>query len=172
MYERKAQKRSQYGHFNKNREKRSQKHTRKHKNTQTELEHRLRELVSITNLGQCMNSKTLVLQKKNQAFQSTQQIIEQEKPKHIPLIIKDLASFSLGLHKTEKITKIDNMAKTFFSSKWSNCPKQYIANQYKNSFIQKSNIPYYQLLLHKTIAEKFCNSKVSETSLLRWVQQM
>ena len=36
-------------------------------------------------------------------------LIEQ---KYIPLIFKDLDSFRLGLHKTEKISKIDNMAKT------------------------------------------------------------
>ena len=38
-------------------------------------------------------------------------LIEQQVPKYIPLIIKDIASFRLGLHKTQNDTKIDDTAK-------------------------------------------------------------
>ena len=40
-------------------------------------------------------------------------LLEQKVPKYIPLIIKDLANFRLGLHKAPKITKTDSTAKTF-----------------------------------------------------------
>ena len=40
-------------------------------------------------------------------------LLEQNIPKHIPLIIKDLASFRLGLHKIEESTKPGDTPNSF-----------------------------------------------------------
>ena len=40
--------------------------------------------------------------------------------KYIPLIIKDLASFRLGLHKTVNITKTEDTTKTFLKVPFHN----------------------------------------------------
>ena len=46
--------------------------------------------------------------------------LEQNIPKHIPLIIKDLASFRLGIHKLEESTKIDSTPKSFLKISFHN----------------------------------------------------
>ena len=105
--------------------KRSQKRKKKH-GTWTYLELKLRNLVSDCNKpGLVHDIKTLVfssLQRKLGILIDLANILllEQKVPKHIPLIIKDLASFRLGLHKTEKVTKIDSTTKTFLKVPFHN----------------------------------------------------
>ena len=102
--------------------KRSQKRRRQHGTARTELEHRFRALVSNCNKPGLVHELTTLV------FSLLQQklgilldlLLEQNIPKHIPLIIKDLASFRLGLHKINKPTKADNTTKGFLKVPFHN----------------------------------------------------
>ena len=73
-------------------------------------------------------------------------LLEPKIPKHIPLIIKDLASFRLGLHITVNKNKTEDITKTFLKVPFHNkgidmvnLSKIYIANLVNKSipsFIQ------------------------------------
>ena len=47
-------------------------------------------------------------------------LLEQNLPKHIPLIIKDLASFRLGLHKIIETKQTENAPKSFMKIPFHN----------------------------------------------------
>ena len=99
-------------------------------------------------------------------------LLEQKIPKYIPLIIKDLASFRLGLHKAPKITKTDNTAKILiikvpFHNKgleMINLSQILHSKPVKESipsFIQNQTPPTISYSYTKTIAGKIFNFKQS-----------
>ena len=157
--------------------KRSQKRKRKHGITRTELEHKLRNLVNNYNKpGLVHEIKTLVfslLQRKLGILidLANNLLLEQKIPKYIPLIIKDLASFKLGLHKTVKITKIDTTTKTFLKVPFHNKGIEMInlsqilhskpVKKSIPSFFQNQTPPIISYSYTKTIAGKIYNFKQS-----------
>ena len=157
--------------------KRSQKRKRKHGITRTELEHKLRNLVNNYNKpGLVHEIKTLVfslLQRKLGILidLANNLLLEQKIPKYIPLIIKDLASFKLGLHKMVKITKIDTTTKTFLKVPFHNKGIEMInlsqilhSKSVKKSipsFFQNQTPPIISYSYTKTIAGKIFNFKQS-----------
>ena len=98
-------------------------------------------------------------------------LLEQKISKYIPLIIKDLASFRLGLHKAPKITKTDNTAKTFLKVPFHNKGLEMInlsqilhskpVKESIPSFIQNQTPPTISYSYTKTIAGKIFNFKQS-----------
>ena len=157
--------------------KRSIKRKRKHGVTRTNLEHKLRNLISNCNKpGLVHEIKTLVfglLRRKLGILIDLANILllEQKIPKYIPLIIKDLASFRLGLHKAPKITKTDNTAKTFLKVPFHNKGLEMInlsqilhskpVKESIPSFIQNQTPPTISYSYTKTIAGKIFNFKQS-----------
>ena len=157
--------------------KRSLKRKRKHGITRTELEHKLRNLVNNYNKpGLVHEIKTLVfslLQRKLGILidLANNLLLEQKIPKYIPLIIKDLASFKLGLHKTVKITKIDTTTKTFLKVPFHNKGIEMInlsqilhskpVKKSIPSFFQNQTPPIISYSYTKTIAGKIFNFKQS-----------
>ena len=157
--------------------KRSQKRKRKHGITRTELEHKLRNLVNNYNKpGLVHEIKTLVfslLQRKLGILidLANNLLLEQKIPKYIPLIIKDLASFKLGLHKMVKITKIDTTTKTFLKVPFHNKGIEMInlsqilhskpVKKSIPSFFQNQTPPIISYSYTKTIAGKIFNFKQS-----------
>ena len=155
--------------------KRSIKRKRKHGVTRTNLEHKLRNLISNCNKpGLVHEIKTLVfglLRRKLGILIDLANILllEQKIPKYIPLIIKDLASFRLGLHKAPKITKTDNTAKTFLKVPFYNKGLEMInlsqilhskpVKESIPSFIQNQTPPTISYSYTKTIAGKIFNFK-------------
>ena len=157
--------------------KRSQKRKRKHGITRTQLEHKLRNLVNNYNKpGLVHEIKTLVfslLQRKLGILidLANNLLLEQKIPKYILLIIKDLASFKLGLHKTVKITKIDTTTKTFLKVPFHNKGIEMInlsqilhskpVKKSIPSFFQNQTPPIISYSYTKTIAGKIFNFKQS-----------
>ena len=90
-------------------------------------------------------------------------------PKYIPLIIKDLISFRLGLHKIEKGPQVDNMDKSFLKVPFHNKGIEMVKlSQIVNSksvqmsipnFIKNSVPPIISFSYTKTIAGKIFNFK-------------
>ena len=97
-------------------------------------------------------------------------LLEQKIPKYIPLIIKYLASFKLGLHKTVKITKIDT-TKSFLKVPFHNKGIEMInlsqilrskpVKKSIASFFQNQVPPIISYSYTKTIAGKIFNFKQS-----------
>ena len=155
--------------------KRALKRKRKHKTTRIDLEHRLRNLVSNCNKpGLVHEIKTLVfslLQRKLGILidLANDLLLEQKIPKHIPLIIKDLASFRLGLHKTVSITKTEDTTKTFLKVPFHNKGIEMVnlsqilhskpVKKSIPSFIQNQTPPTISYSYTKTIAGKVFNFK-------------
>ena len=156
--------------------KRSQKRKRKHGITRTELKHELRNLVNNYNKPELVHEiKTVVfslLQRKLGILidLANNLLLEQKVPKYIPLI-KDLASFKLGLHKTVKITKIDTITKTFLKVPFHNKGIEMInlsqilhskpVKKSIPSFFQNQTPPIISYSYTKTIAGKIFNFKQS-----------
>ena len=97
-------------------------------------------------------------------------LLEQKAPKYILFIIKDLASFRLGLHKTEKIAKINSTTKTFLNNPFHNKSIEMInLSQILHSKPVKISIPSFirnqtptiSYSHMKTIAGKIFNFKQS-----------
>ena len=155
--------------------KRSQKRKRQHGTARTELEHRLRALVSNHNKpGLVHELTTLVfslLQRKLGILidLANNLLLEQNIPKHILLIIKDLASFRLGLHKINEPTKADDTTKSFLKVPFHNKGIEMInLSQILHSkpvkkaipgFIQNQTPPTISYSYTKTIAGKIFNFK-------------
>ena len=99
--------------------KRSHKRRRQHGKTRTEIEHKLSSLLNNYNkpgiVHELSNLVFSLLQRKLGIIinLANNLLIEQNVPKHIPLIIKDLASFRLGLHKINPNTTHENTHKSF-----------------------------------------------------------
>ena len=152
--------------------KRSQKRIKQHGTAWTELDHRLRALVSNHNKpGLVHELTTLFLQRKLEILidLANNLLLEQNIPKYIPLIIKDLASFRLGLHKINKPTKADNATKSFLKVLFHNKGIEMInLSQILHSkpvkkaipgFIQNQTPPTISYSYTKTIAGKIFNFK-------------
>ena len=96
-------------------------------------------------------------------------LLEQNLPKHIPLIIKDLASFRLGLHKIIETKQTENAPKSFLKIPFHNkgiemikIPQILHSKHVKKSipnFIQNQTPPLVSYSYTKTIAGKIFNFK-------------
>ena len=98
---------------------RPQKRNRQHHTTRTELQHRLLHLVNYRNNPGLVHELTTLafrlLQRKLGILVdlANNHLLGQTIPKYIALIIKDLASFRLGIHKINEPSKTNDTAKTF-----------------------------------------------------------
>ena len=110
-------------------------------------------------------------------------LLEQNIPKYIPLIIKDLASFRLGLHKINEPTKADNTTKSFLKVPFHNKGIEMInlslilhSKPVKKAipgFIQNQTPPTISYSYTKTIAGKIFNFKQTIKDIdLRLAQQI
>ena len=71
-------------------------------------------------------------------------LVEHSIPKYIPLIIKDLASFRLGLHKIEKTIRKESLAKNFINIPFHNKGLEMIGlSQILRSKPVVKSIPYF-----------------------------
>ena len=154
--------------------KRPHKRKRQHETTRTGIEQKLRNLVNHNQPGLVHKLASLtfsLLQRKLGILidLANNLLLEQNIPKYIPLIIKDLASFRLGLHKIEESTKTDNTPKSFLKIPFHNkgiemikIPQILHSKPVKNtipSLIQNKTPPTVSYSYTKTIAGKIFNFK-------------